>query len=167
MTDLDTDASLATALSFVIVRPSDPEYAGRARIRSTVLGLRPVADAGGPAQAPMGIPGVTWKLVAPNGLTMAMRARDFASEDAARADIARVCGRGTYRSLTVRDAGTGRMSFWVLEGRRVVVVGVRVLPPTRRSMLRYETERVLRALREGPVGAVLDGEGDAEGEPAT
>jgi hypothetical protein len=152
VSDIRTDplAAADTGFAFVLVGPDDPEYEGRVRIRSTILGLQPVTDATSRASVSGRTPGVTWKLVAPNGVTTAMRVRDFRSEDEARADIDRLTGRGGHRALAVEDTATGRLSFWVLDGRRVVLVSLRLVPPTRRAMLRHETERVLQALRTGP-----------------
>ncbi|MEN2738117.1 hypothetical protein ABCS02_10015 [Microbacterium sp. X-17] len=145
-----SETAVGAALAFVLVGADDPEYEGRVRIRSTVLGLQPVGEPANRTGAPPREPGVTWKIVAPNGVTMALRARDFRDAEEARADIDRLTGRRGFRAVPVEDAATGRLSFWVVDGRRVVVVSLRLLPPTRRPMLRHEGRRVLEALRKGP-----------------
>ncbi len=51
----------------------------------------------------------------PNGLTTALRARDFPSEEAARDDLRRLRSVTASALVAVQDAGGERFSFWILQ----------------------------------------------------
>lgn len=132
-----------------IVASSSAEYLGRAAVRRTALALAPTepidystAKALRPRE-----PGPLWKIVAPDGVTLALRARDASDVGQVRADIAKlVRRRDELHAVIVEDRGGGRVSFWVLRGRHVVIVGARILPERQRATVERDARRVMAVL---------------------
>ncbi|GGH51032.1 hypothetical protein [Microbacterium album] len=106
----------------------EPErYAGRNRVRQAVLAMAPALD----EEAPH-IPvrrarphGVTWAVLGANGITVALRAVDFANPEQAQRDGARALARAHEFTLTaVHDRDRRRWSLWVcLDGDVVLLAG--------------------------------------------
>jgi hypothetical protein len=64
-----------------------------------------------------------------------------------RPDIAKLTRRrDELRSVIVEDAETARVSFWILRGRHVVIVGARLLPERRSATVERDARRVLGVL---------------------
>lgn len=105
-------------------------YAGRATMRQAVLSLVPVRGAPqvGPLRTAVAdATGVFWGLVAPNGLALALRARDFHSVEEARADGDEMVMRADEMTVhRVVRPGSGRYSLWLSLDGLVVLVGGRV-----------------------------------------
>ncbi len=99
---------------------------GRDAARRAILALDPAGGELALRAIPHGRPGVFWGLVASNGLTVAIRCRDFASVgDALRDAEALLTDLAALRAVPVHDPATGLRSIWVTRGGRVVLVAGR------------------------------------------
>lgn len=151
MNDLILDATevFGTDLAFALLHPDDPEYGGRDRIRRFVLDLEPHRETSRPPRRGPVTSGITWKLVARDGVTTAIRARDFSGLDDALRDMRAFIGR-TLREVRVSDPTGEANSFWIVHRREIVMVSARVLAPRRRRALDREASRVIETLHRGP-----------------
>lgn len=94
-----------------------------------------------------------WGPLAPDGLAVILRTRDFATVEDARRDGDQLLARaGDLRSHAVIVHGTGLRSMWVTLDGRVVLVAGRVW---RRSGPHFETH-LMRAARQGAHWGPLD-----------
>ncbi len=129
----------------------DPEidavrFVGRHRVRQTVLGMTP-DDPGAAWPRRVDVPdgsGVFWGVLGVDGLTVALRARDFATSAAACRDAAALAAQaGLLQVHRVTDTDARLRSAWFsLDGQVALVAGQR----WRRSA-RTTDEGLLRALR--------------------
>lgn len=131
-------------------------HAGRATMRRTVLAMTPEDPQSGPrlrAVPGEADTGVFWGMLAPNGLAVVLRTRDFTTADDARRDGDQLLTRaGDLKPHSVIVPGTGLRSMWVtLDGRVVLVAG----QVWRRSGPRVETH-LMRASRQGAQWGPLD-----------
>lgn len=120
---------------------------GRKTIRLALWQMEPL-DRSLQLRAPVLKHGVFWGLTAPNGLTLALRARNFSGYSAARADARAALVPDPLLTLQrVRDAD-GRHSFWVVKDRRIVFVAGRAWRQWSGRAESFAT-RLLFALQEG------------------
>jgi hypothetical protein len=100
-------------------------HKGRAAVRATVLAMSPLDGQQPLLPGPVRWPrGVFWGVRAENGLTLAIRTKTFPTAQIARRDAVELLTRSNdFEIVTVQSAQTGAMSYWVLLGGRVVLVG--------------------------------------------
>lgn len=145
----ETDGPPALPQRVEVVEPSSREYLGRAGVRRAVLSLAPTESIDYSTQKALRArdPGPMWKIVATDGVTIALRARDLPDRRQIRPDIAKLTQRrDELRSVIVEDSENGRISFWILRGRHVVVVGARILPERSRLTIERDARRVMNML---------------------
>ena len=132
-----------------VVAPASSEYIGRVAVRRAALALLPQEDiefSTAKAMRPRAA-GPMWKIVSSDGVTIALRARDLPDVHQVRPDIAKLTRRrDELRSVIVEDAETARVSFWILRGRNVVIVGARLLPERRSATVERDARRVMGVL---------------------
>lgn len=146
---LDDEDLYALPQRIEIVDSTSAEYLGRVAVRRAALALAPTepidystAKALRPREA-----GPLWKIVPPDGVTIALRARDASDLGQVRPDIAKlVRRRDELHAVIVEDRDGGRVSFWVLRGRHVVIVGARILPERQRATIERDARRVMGVL---------------------
>ncbi len=132
-----------------LIGRDDTEYRGRVAVRSMMLSLS-FAETDRPQEAvrPVSAPGYTWKIVAEDGVVLGMRSRDFADPVEALRDLDRVAeiAKLLHVAVTVEPA-TGRMSYWLMHEREIIVVGSRLLRPAQRRTVHRDAERAMAAVR--------------------
>lgn len=105
----------------------DPDrHDGRHQVRRTILDMVPVARPRPPRPVPPAGRGVFWGLTAANGLTMAIRTRDFATVAQALADAYRILAYADEIELVPvarrDDAAQRKIAFWCTLDQEVVLV---------------------------------------------
>lgn len=148
---MSTATSPATAGSrqyVELIGRNDLEYRGRATVRTMMLGLSFLDDGPGEAVRPISAPGSTWKIVADDGVMLGLRARDFGDPLRALADVDDLAAfvSELHVALAV-DPETERISYWIMHGREIVIVGARLLAAKHRRAVQRDAERAISALR--------------------
>ncbi|MEJ1230997.1 MAG: hypothetical protein WDM88_10820 [Galbitalea sp.] len=125
-------------------------YAGRSVLRSQILAMSSLRDVDPASTAKALRPrdaGVLWSIVQPDGLDLALRARDYPNPRTAMRDVRRILSRvGELRHEFAQSTADGRLSWWISLDGEVVLVGGRPRSANRQAELNREVRSVRRAL---------------------
>ncbi|GGH49894.1 hypothetical protein [Microbacterium album] len=132
---------------------SAAEHADRMAVRERVLRMTPVEEDHRAVE--FRAPGVarrgrslTWKLVGRDGVCLAARVRDFRRGERAVADAQTLVASDRLAAVVVREADTGRHSFWIVRGNDIVLTGASLVGPAARAAVL--ARNALRALAARP-----------------